>query len=287
MAGDSTIGSILEEMATLERDLDSEVRRQLAVVFKRVDPGELGEEMAASHDQARAARRVADLLGVRPRTVVRYGTVALTALLTLDPSEAVRVAVSQLGELAADNDNMTRLRATLRVYYEENVSPARAARRLGVHQNTIVYRVKRVEEILSHTVEQGRLELEVALSPVRRSRQAPLSRRRRSVATSLTTRSELTATTLPRRSSPPVTAATLSLALWPLNVSRRQSWRPVLGHGCTSASDPSHGSGSHRSPSARIGGAAAAGPRGGALRTGAPGVATTQVTRLPRPGTAR
>jgi hypothetical protein len=74
MAGDSTIGSILEEMATLERDLDSEVRRQLAVVFKSVDPGELGEEMAA-----------------------------------------------------------------------------------------IVYRVKRVEEMLSHTVEQGRLELEVAL----------------------------------------------------------------------------------------------------------------------------
>jgi DNA-binding PucR family transcriptional regulator len=124
-------------------------------------PGVAG--MAASHDQARAARRVADLLGVRPRTVMRYGTVALTALLTIEPSEAVRFAVSQLGELAADNDNMTRLRATLRVYYEENLSPARAARRLGVHQNTIVYRVKRVEEILGHTVEQGRLELEVAL----------------------------------------------------------------------------------------------------------------------------
>ena len=62
------------------------------------DPASGIAGMAASHDQARAARRVADLLGVRPRTVVRYGTVALTALLTLDPSEGVRFAVSQLGD---------------------------------------------------------------------------------------------------------------------------------------------------------------------------------------------
>jgi DNA-binding PucR family transcriptional regulator len=56
-----------------------------------------------------------------------------------------------------------RLRATLRVYLEENLSPARAARRLGIHQNTVVYRVKRAEEILGHSIEQGRLELEVSL----------------------------------------------------------------------------------------------------------------------------
>ena len=56
-----------------------------------------------------------------------------------------------------------RLRATVRVYLEENLSPARAARRLGIHQNTVVYRVKQTEELLGHAIEQRRLQLEVAL----------------------------------------------------------------------------------------------------------------------------
>jgi hypothetical protein len=119
--------------------------------------------MASSHDEARAARRVGELLGVRSKAVVRYGAIALTALLTVEPAEAVRFAAGQLGELASDSDNMARLRATLRAYYEENLSPARAARRLGIHQNTVVYRVKRAEELLGRSVEDGRLELEVAL----------------------------------------------------------------------------------------------------------------------------
>jgi hypothetical protein len=40
---------------------------------------------------------------------------------------------------------------------------ARAARRLGIHQNTVVYRVKQTEELLGHAIEQRRLPLEVAL----------------------------------------------------------------------------------------------------------------------------
>jgi DNA-binding PucR family transcriptional regulator len=119
--------------------------------------------LAGSHHQARAARRVGELLGVRPGTVVRYGSVALTALLTVEPAEAVAFATTQLGELAGDTDAACRLRATLRVYLEENQSPARVARRLGIHQNTVVYRVKRAEEILGHPLDQGRLELEVSL----------------------------------------------------------------------------------------------------------------------------
>jgi DNA-binding PucR family transcriptional regulator len=119
--------------------------------------------MAESHDRARAARRVGELLAVRPGTIVRYGSVALTALLTADPAEAVKFAESQLGELGADTDNAARLRATLRVYLDENLSPARAARRLGIHQNTVVYRVRKAEEILGRTIDQRRLELEVSL----------------------------------------------------------------------------------------------------------------------------
>ena len=119
--------------------------------------------MADSHDEARVARRVAELRTLRPGAVVGYRAADLTALLTADPVEAVRFTEAELGELIADTDAAARLRATLRVYLEENLSPARAARRLGIHQNTVVYRVKRTEEQLGHTIEERRLRLEVAL----------------------------------------------------------------------------------------------------------------------------
>ena len=118
--------------------------------------------MADSHDEARVARRVAELRAVRPGTVVGYRTADLTALLTADPVEAVRFVESELGEFLVESDAAARLRATVRVYLEENLSPARAARRLGIHQNTVVYRVKQTEELLGHTIEQRRLQLEVA-----------------------------------------------------------------------------------------------------------------------------
>ncbi|HUO69622.1 MAG TPA: helix-turn-helix domain-containing protein [Solirubrobacteraceae bacterium] len=119
--------------------------------------------MADSHDEARVARRVAELRALRPGAVVGYRAADLTALLTADPVQAVRFTEAELGELIAESDMAARLRATVRVYLEENLSPARAARRLGIHQNTVVYRVKRTEELLGHTIEERRLRLEVAL----------------------------------------------------------------------------------------------------------------------------
>ena len=119
--------------------------------------------MADSHDEARVARRVAELRALRPGAVVGYRAADLTALLTADPVEAVRFTDAELGQLLADSDTAARLRATVRVYLEENLSPARAARRLGIHQNTVVYRVKRSEELLGHAIEQRRLQIEVAL----------------------------------------------------------------------------------------------------------------------------
>lgn len=121
------------------------------------------EGMADSHDEARVARRVAELRAVRPGAVVGYRAADLTALLTADPLEAVRFAEDELGELLDTSDAAARVRGTLRVYLEENLSPARAARRLGIHQNTVVYRVKQAEEILGWTIDERRLRLEVAL----------------------------------------------------------------------------------------------------------------------------
>jgi DNA-binding PucR family transcriptional regulator len=49
------------------------------------------------------------------------------------------------------------------VYLDERLSPARTARRLGIHQNTVNYRVKRAEELLGRPLEDRRIELEIAL----------------------------------------------------------------------------------------------------------------------------
>jgi DNA-binding PucR family transcriptional regulator len=51
----------------------------------------------------------------------------------------------------------------LRAFYDEGSSFVRAARRLGVHENTVTYRVQRAEELLGHPVSERRLELQVAL----------------------------------------------------------------------------------------------------------------------------
>ena len=145
---------------------DPAVIRQIVGEGVRVAIGTCREGlagMADSHDEARVARRVAELRTLRPGAVIGYRAADLTALLTADPLEAVRFTEAELGELIADTDAAARLRATLRVYLEENLSPARAARRLGIHQNTVVYRVKRAEEQLAHPIEERRLRIEVAL----------------------------------------------------------------------------------------------------------------------------
>jgi DNA-binding PucR family transcriptional regulator len=83
--------------------------------------------------------------------------------------------VAELGPLLADDDHSRRLCATLRIYLEENLSPSRAARRLGVHEHTITNRIRAAQELLPHPIEQRVCELQVALRLIRLA-QRPLER---------------------------------------------------------------------------------------------------------------
>jgi DNA-binding PucR family transcriptional regulator len=109
------------------------------------------------------ARRVAGMVGRRAGTTVRHRAVALLGLLSSDPVAAVRFVEAELGELAEPSDSAARLRATLRIYLDENASPARTSRRLGVNKNTVVYRVNKAEEMLGHPLAERRSELDAAL----------------------------------------------------------------------------------------------------------------------------
>lgn len=116
-----------------------------------------------SHHQARRARRMADLLSVPPGSVVLHRSVALSALLTSDAAAAAEFVAGELGPLSEDTEANLRLRATLATFLEENLSWSRTARRMGVHQNTIMYRVHRAEELLGRRLTERRMELEAAL----------------------------------------------------------------------------------------------------------------------------
>jgi DNA-binding PucR family transcriptional regulator len=58
---------------------------------------------------------------------------------------------------------MARLRATLAIYFREGDVIAATAQRLGVHINTISYRLRQCEELLERPVKHRRFELEAAL----------------------------------------------------------------------------------------------------------------------------
>src|SRR4051794_6018312 len=125
------------------------------------------EGFRRSHQQAREARRVALLAGRRAGSVTRYSAVALAAVATADLDQARGFVTVQLGALAGDDDVALRLAATLRAYLDENASPTRTAKRLGIHENTVANRVRQAEKLLGRPVAEQQLELHVALALAR------------------------------------------------------------------------------------------------------------------------
>lgn len=147
-----------------------------AAEFPRVrvalgDPARGLEGFRTTHVQASSARRVAVLARRAEGSVTRFGAVALQALASMDLDATRAFVHRELGPLAAGDDTSLRLAATLRAYLDEHASRSRAAQRLGVHENTISYRIKQAEEILGRSVERDTLGLRVALAL------APIARR--------------------------------------------------------------------------------------------------------------
>lgn len=122
------------------------------------------EGFRRTHVEAMHARRVA-LRAPRPSgRITRYATVALASLACADLEQARSLVARELGPLARGDDETLRLATTLRVYLEEAWSLERAARRLGVHRNTVNRRVRRARELLGRRLNERTLELQVALA---------------------------------------------------------------------------------------------------------------------------
>jgi DNA-binding PucR family transcriptional regulator len=113
----------------------------------------------SSHREAVTASRVAALLPRRP--VLRYADIELICLISHD-LEAVKTFVArELGPLAAVDDATARLRETVQAYLAAGA--IEAADQLGVHRNTVRYRLQQAESMLGHPIDQRHLPLELAL----------------------------------------------------------------------------------------------------------------------------
>lgn len=135
--------------------------RGLSVAVGTPAPGVEG--FVLSHHEALLARRVAQLRGDGDGAVATYPDLALEALLADDPDDARRFAARELGPLAAGDDATVRLASTVAIFLEEGSSFVHAGRRLGIHANTVSYRVRRAESLLGRPVTERQLELRVAL----------------------------------------------------------------------------------------------------------------------------
>lgn len=99
----------------------------------------------AAHQDARTAQRVALAPG-RAAAVTAYDDVAALTLLALDPPAAERFVRATLRGLA--DPDVAHLRTTVRTVLTSSESADAVARTLGVHKNTVRYRVTQAERLL-------------------------------------------------------------------------------------------------------------------------------------------
>lgn len=113
-----------------------------------------------THLQAWRAYRVS-LWTAAPLTY--YPDVSLDALLLRDVQVASDLVEQQLGGLDADDPRTDMLCETMRAYFRSGCNASTAAVELGVHERTVSYRLRSIEDRLGVDVATHRTELGVAL----------------------------------------------------------------------------------------------------------------------------
>jgi hypothetical protein len=123
------------------------------------EPGPGPAGFRSSHRQALRARLVGQLLR---QPVTRFRSIAFDALALEDEPAARSFVEGELCRLGGIKNAET-LKETLRAYFAVGLNAAAAAALLGVHERTIGYRLRIVEETIGQTLNERRLELEAAL----------------------------------------------------------------------------------------------------------------------------
>ncbi|MEU1275786.1 helix-turn-helix domain-containing protein [Streptomyces sp. NPDC005799] len=151
---------------TRQRSTDASAMPAFPHVLVAVGKRHFGlEGFRTTHAEAQAAARVAELNAdaVEGGQIVGFHDVRLVALLTAEYTDALSFMQDELGKLGESGETPRVLRETLRAYLKANCRPQDAARSLFVAKNTVIYRVKRAEELLGHDIRTRQLELGTAL----------------------------------------------------------------------------------------------------------------------------
>jgi PucR C-terminal helix-turn-helix domain len=99
-------------------------------------------------------------------SVVHHDDVGLEILLMRDPEHARQFVERELGPLAGDTVEASRLRETLEASFRFG-SHVAAAEHLQLHEHTVRNRLHKAEELLGHTLNERRTELQVAARLIR------------------------------------------------------------------------------------------------------------------------
>ena len=121
------------------------------------------EGFRATHEQALRARTVTLAAGEDAPVVTLFDEVGAVSLLCADLDGATAWVRRVLGPLADPGPSRARLRETLRVFLATGGSNTATAGRLGVHPNTVKYRVRRAREARGRPIGDDRLDVELAL----------------------------------------------------------------------------------------------------------------------------
>ncbi|MFF5033221.1 PucR family transcriptional regulator [Nocardia salmonicida] len=115
-----------------------------------------------SHLESLATQKMSHRIA-RPGRLVLYDSIELEHLVSQDQEAMDSFVERELNGLLGADANAVRLRKTLTCYLDSMCSVEATARELGVHRNTVRYRLERIEQLLGHQVASRRLKLEVAL----------------------------------------------------------------------------------------------------------------------------
>jgi hypothetical protein len=116
-----------------------------------------------SHHEALSAMRVAMLMGRRGSTITYYDEVDIASICSVDPGLCFQFIHDELGPLATNGARIALLRTTLEAFYAANSNCRAAAVALGIHHNTVRYRLDQMEDLLGRSLGERRLALELAL----------------------------------------------------------------------------------------------------------------------------
>jgi len=111
----------------------------------------------------RQAWNVYRIIRHAPQPVTLHADVALLTLTLQDPALAREFVHRELGPLAEHDERNAILIETLRAYFAAGQNAASAAAALGVHNRTVLYRLRSIEDRLGYPLGARRDELAVAV----------------------------------------------------------------------------------------------------------------------------